>query len=150
MRLISRLSILVLLGLGSVSTSSFALEFRSVGATPIIMYDAPSARGMKIYVAPAGMPVEIILTSGAWCRVRDMNGDLSWVEAKDLIPRRNLIVKTATARIRVAPEESASMVFSADKNVLLEMAEPAIGAWVKVKHRDGQTGFVRTSEVWGL
>lgn len=150
MRLISRLSTLVLLGLGSVSTSSFALEFRSVGATPIIMYDAPSARGMKIYVAPAGMPVEIILTSGAWCRVRDMNGDLSWVEAKDLIPRRNLIVKTATARIRVAPEESASMVFSADKNVLLEMAEPVIGAWVKVKHRDGQTGFVRTSEVWGL
>ncbi|MBR7745734.1 SH3 domain-containing protein [Undibacterium baiyunense] len=150
MRLISRLSTLVLLGLGSVSASSFALEFRSVGATPIIMYDAPSARGMKIYVAPAGMPVEIILTSGAWCRVRDMNGDLSWVEAKDLIPRRNLIVKTANARIRVAPEESASMVFSADKNVLLEMAEPAIGAWVKVKHRDGQTGFVRTSEVWGL
>lgn len=150
MRLISRLSILVLLGLSSVSASSFALEFRSVGAAPIIMYDAPSARGMKIYVAPAGMPVEIILTSGAWCRVRDMNGDLSWVEAKDLIPRRNLIVKTATARIRVAPEESASMVFSADKNVLLEMAEPAIGAWVKVKHRDGQTGFVRTSEVWGL
>lgn len=150
MRLISRLSILVLLGLSSVSASSFALEFRSVGAAPIIMYDAPSARGMKIYVAPAGMPVEIILTSGAWCRVRDMNGDLSWVEAKDLIPRRNLIVKTATARIRIAPEESASMVFSADKNVLLEMAEPAIGAWVKVKHRDGQTGFVRTSEVWGL
>jgi len=150
MRLISRLSTLVLLGLSSVSASSLALEFRSVGAAPIIMYDAPSARGMKIYVAPAGMPVEIILTSGAWCRVRDMNGDLSWVEAKDLIPRRNLVVKTATARIRVAPEESATMAFSADKNVLLEMAEPAIGAWVKVKHRDGQTGFVRTSEVWGL
>lgn len=150
MRLISRLSTLVLLGLSSVSASSLALEFRSVGAAPVIMYDAPSARGMKIYVAPAGMPVEIILTSGAWCRVRDMNGDLSWVEAKDLIPRRNLVVKTATARIRVAPEESAAMTFSADKNVLLEMAEPAIGAWVKVKHRDGQTGFVRTSEVWGL
>nr|WP_315481823.1 SH3 domain-containing protein [uncultured Undibacterium sp.] len=150
MRLISRLSTLVLLGLSSVSASSLALEFRSVGAAPIIMYDAPSARGMKIYVAPAGMPVEIILTSGAWCRVRDMNGDLSWVEAKDLIPRRNLVVKTATARIRVAPEESAAMAFSADKNVLLEMAEPAIGAWVKVKHRDGQTGFVRISEVWGL
>ena len=150
MRLISRLSTLVLLGLSSVSGLSHALEFRSIGATPVIMYDAPSARGMKIYVAPAGMPVEVILTSGAWCRVRDMSGDLSWVEAKDLITRRNLVVKTATARIRVAAEESASMVFSADKHVLLEMAEPAIGAWVKVKHRDGQAGFVRTSEVWGL
>ena len=150
MRLISRLSTLVLLGLSSVSGLAHALEFRSIGATPVIMYDAPSARGMKVYVAPAGMPVEVILTSGAWCRVRDMSGDLSWVEAKDLITRRNLIVKAATARIRVAAEESSAMVFSADKHVLLEMAEPAIGAWVKVKHRDGQAGFVRTSEVWGL
>ncbi|MFA9274228.1 MAG: SH3 domain-containing protein [Candidatus Aquirickettsiella gammari] len=150
MRLISRLSILVLLGLSSVSGLSHALDFRSVGAAPVIMYDAPTARGIKLYVAPAGMPVEIILTSGSWCRVRDMNGDLSWIEAKDLITRRNLIVKVATARIRSNADESATMVFSADKHVLLEMAEPAIGAWVKVKHRDGQTGYVRTSEVWGL
>lgn len=150
MRLISRLSILVLLGLSSVSGLSHALDFRSVGAAPVIMYDAPTARGIKLYVAPAGMPVEIILTSGSWCRVRDMNGDLSWIEAKDLITRRNLIVKVATARIRSTADESAAMVFSADKHVLLEMAEPAIGAWVKVKHRDGQTGYVRTSEVWGL
>lgn len=150
MRLISRLSILVLLGLSSVSGLSHALDFRSVGAAPVIMYDAPTARGIKLYVAPAGMPVEIILTSGSWCRVRDMNGDLSWIEAKDLITRRNLIVKVATARIRSTADESAAMVFSADKHVLLEMAEPAIGAWVKVKHRDGQTGYVRISEVWGL
>lgn len=150
MRLISRLSILVFVGLSSISGLSQALDFRSVGAAPVIMYDAPSVRGIKLYVAPAGMPVEIILTSGAWCRVRDMNGDLSWVEAKDLITRRNLIVKVPTARIRSTAEESASMVFSADKFVLLEMAEPAIGSWVKVKHRDGQTGYVRTSEVWGL
>ncbi|MFZ6798918.1 SH3 domain-containing protein [Undibacterium sp. Di24W] len=150
MRLISSLSTLVLLGLSSASGLSHALEFRAVGATPIIMYDAPSARGMKVYVAPAGMPVEVILTSGAWCRVRDAQGDLSWVEAKDLVARRNLVVRVATARVRVSAEESASMVFSADKNVLLEMVEPASGLWVKVKHRDGQTGYVRTTDVWGL
>jgi SH3-like domain-containing protein len=150
MRLIPSLSTLVLLGLSSISGLSNALEFRSVGAAPIIMYDAPSARGMKVYVAPAGMPLEVILTSGAWCRVRDAQGDLSWVEAKDLVARRNLVVKVATARIRATAEESASMVFSADKNVLLEMVEPASGLWVKVKHRDGQTGYVRTTDVWGL
>ncbi|MBR7800441.1 SH3 domain-containing protein [Undibacterium fentianense] len=150
MRLISGLSTLVLVGLGSITGLSHALDFRSVGAAPVVMYDAPSARGIKLYVAPAGMPVEIILTSGSWCKVRDMNGDFSWIEAKDLVTRRNLIVKVPTARIRSSGDESASMVFSADKHVLLEMAEPAIGAWVKVRHRDGQTGFVRTSEVWGL
>ena len=42
-------------------------------------------------------------------------------------------------------------MFSADKNVLLELtdATPVSGGWVKVKHRDGQSGFVKASEVWG-
>nr|WP_223827045.1 MULTISPECIES: SH3 domain-containing protein [Undibacterium] len=126
------------------------MEFRSVGATPVIMYDAPSVKGGKVYVAPRGMPVEVIFTSGAWSKVRDMAGDLSWVESKDLITRRNLIVRVANAKIRASADDSAALVFSAEKNVLLEMAEPASAGWVKVRHRDGQLGYVKVNEVWGL
>lgn len=140
----------IFLSLSAVASLVSAGEFRSVGASPIIMYDAPTVRGSKLYVAPAGMPVDVFLTSGAWCKVRDHAGDLSWVEAKDLVARRNLLVKIASARVRASADESSAMVFSADKYVLLEMAEPAVGAWVKVKHRDGQTGYLRTSDVWGL
>jgi SH3-like domain-containing protein len=147
-------------GLISISTLSLlatlvtapvqAMEFRSVGATPVIMYDAPSVKGGKVYVAPRGMPVEVIFTSGAWSKVRDMAGDLSWVESKDLITRRNLIVRVANAKIRANADDSAALVFSAEKNVLLEMAEPATAGWVKVRHRDGQLGYVKVNEVWGL
>lgn len=147
-------------GLISISTLSLlatlvtapvqAMEFRSVGATPVIMYDAPSVKGGKVYVAPRGMPVEVIFTSGAWSKVRDMAGDLSWVESKDLITRRNLIVRVASAKIRASADDSAALVFSAEKNVLLEMAEPATAGWVKVRHRDGQLGYVKVNEVWGL
>jgi SH3-like domain-containing protein len=147
-------------GLISISTLSLlatlvtapvqAMEFRSVGATPVIMYDAPSVKGGKVYVAPRGMPVEVIFTSGAWSKVRDMAGDLSWVESKDLITRRNLIVRVANAKIRANADDSAALVFSAEKNVLLEMAEPASAGWVKVRHRDGQLGYVKVNEVWGL
>ncbi|MBC3812533.1 MULTISPECIES: SH3 domain-containing protein [Undibacterium] len=147
-------------GLISISTLSLlatlvtapvqAMEFRSVGATPVIMYDAPSVKGGKVYVAPRGMPVEVIFTSGAWSKVRDMAGDLSWVESKDLITRRNLIVRVANAKIRASADDSAALVFSAEKNVLLEMAEPASAGWVKVRHRDGQLGYVKVNEVWGL
>jgi SH3-like domain-containing protein len=136
--------------LGCCSGSANALEFRSVGAAPVIMYDAPSAKGSKVYVAPRGMPVELILTYGTWSKVRDVNGDLSWVESKDLVTRRNLIVRVANAKIRAAPDDSAALVFSADKNVLLEMAESVQAGWVKVKHRDGQIGFVKVNEVWGI
>lgn len=147
-------------GLISISTLSLlatlvtapvqAMEFRSVGATPVIMYDAPSVKGGKVYVAPRGMPVEVIFTSGAWSKVRDMAGDLSWVESKDLITRRNLIVRVTNAKIRASADDSAALVFSAEKNVLLEMAEPASAGWVKVRHRDGQLGYVKVNEVWGL
>ncbi|AZP11678.1 hypothetical protein EJN92_06520 [Undibacterium parvum] len=126
-----------------------ALEFKSVGANPVILYDAPTLKGGKVYVAPRGMPVELILTYGAWSKVRDMAGDLSWVESKDLVARRNVIVRVSNAKVRAAADETAAMVFSADKNVLLEMAEPVAGAWIKVKHKDGQLGYIKASEVWG-
>jgi SH3-like domain-containing protein len=126
-----------------------ALEFRSVGAAPVVMYDAPSAKGRKIFVAPRGMPVEVVLSYGEWVKVRDYAGDLSWVEAKMLTPRRNVIVAAASARVRAAAEDAAAPLFTADKGVLLEMVEPLAGGWVKVRHREGQVGFVRAAEIWG-
>jgi flagellar basal body rod protein FlgF len=32
---------------------------------------------------------------------------------------------------------------------VMEWLEPAMNGWVKVRHRDGQTGYVRTHQVWG-
>lgn len=141
---------LVVVGLSMIAGLAHALEFKSVGASPVILYDAPSTKGGKVYVAPRGMPVELILTYGSWSKVRDMAGDLSWVESKDLVARRNVIVRVANAKVRAAADESAALVFSVDKNVLLEMAEPVAGGWLKVKHKDGQLGYLKVSEVWGI
>ncbi|NEX61360.1 SH3 domain-containing protein [Noviherbaspirillum galbum] len=125
------------------------VEFKSVGASPAIFYDAPSAKGKKVFVAPRGMPVEVVLTYGEWNKVRDASGDLAWVEAKALVPKRTVIVTAASARVRAAGEDGAAMVFTADKGVLLDMVEPLSAGWVKVRHRDGQAGYVRAQEVWG-
>lgn len=126
-----------------------AVEFKSVGSAPAIMYDAPSLKGKKLFIAPRGMPVEVVLTYGEWNKVRDAAGDLVWVEAKALTSKRNVVVKAANARVRTAAEEAAPVVFAADKGVLLEVVEPTASGWVKVRHRDGQSGYVRASEVWG-
>jgi hypothetical protein len=34
--------------------------------------------------------------------------------------------------------------------VVLELVEAASGGWVKVRHRDGQGGFLKVPQVWGL
>jgi SH3-like domain-containing protein len=140
----------VFTGLSLASSLACALEFKTIGAAPVIMYDAPSAKGGKLYIAPRGMPVEIVLTYGAWSKVRDMSGELSWLESKELVARRNVIVRVANVKVRIAAEDLAVPVFSADKNVLLEMAEPVAAGWVKVRHKDGQLGYVKVSEIWGI
>ncbi len=126
-----------------------AAEFKSVGANPAVLYNAPSERGRKIFIAPRGMPVEIILTQNGWSKVRDVAGDLSWVETSALTSKRNVIVTSANIKLHATAEEAAAVVATVDKGVLLEWLAPPSSGWIKLKHRDGQTGFAKTAEVWG-
>ncbi len=131
-------------------SSAYALEFKSVGSMPAILYDAPSFKGKKAFIAPRGMPVEVVLTYGEWTKVRDMAGDLSWVESGLLSNRRTVVVKVPNAKIRASADDASVPVFSCDKAVLLELMEPSISGWLKVKHRDGQSGFIKATDVWGV
>lgn len=127
----------------------YALDFKSVGAVPAILYDAPSEKGRRVFIAPRGMPVEVVLTYGEWIKVRDASGDLSWLQSKVLVSKRTVLVSVANAKIYSNPEDGATLAFSADKGVLLELLEPATSGWIKVRHRDGQSGYVKRSDVWG-
>lgn len=133
--------------LGSAQAAN--VEFKSVGPAPAVMYDVPSQKGRKISIAPPGMPVEIVLANGEWSRVRDVSGELSWMESRALTNQRNLIVEAARATVRSTASDTGAAVFTASKGVLLELAEPIASSWIKVKHRDGETGFIKASEVWG-
>ena len=69
----------------------------------------------------------------------------------------SLIDQLQLADVRASPDDASPIVFRAEQNVLLELAEPALSAastarpgWVKVRHRDGQVGFVRIAQVFGL
>jgi SH3-like domain-containing protein len=81
--------------------------------------------------------------------VRDANGELTWIESKQLSDKRTLLVRTPLAQVREAADDNAPVVFEAQQNVLLELQEVASGGWLRVRHRDGQAGFVRVAQVWG-
>jgi SH3-like domain-containing protein len=132
------------------SAASHAVDFKTVGAAPVILYDAPSAKGGKLYVAPRGMPLEVVLSYGEWVKVRDASGEMAWTEAKGLSAKRNVVARAANLKVRASPDDTASAIILVDKGVLLEMSEQPSSGWVKVRHKDGQSGYVKTSEVWGL
>ncbi|MBE0619979.1 MAG: SH3 domain-containing protein [Burkholderiales bacterium] len=127
-----------------------AAEFRSIGEAAVPMYDAPSVKANALFVASRLYPVEVIVQVDNWTKVRDVAGDLAWVEKKDLSNTRTVLVTAALADVREKPEDDAPLVFQAQQGVALEIVELGVGPWVKVRHRDGQTGFVRANQVWGL
>lgn len=132
------------------AAGSQAFDFKTVGAAPAILYDAPSTKGGKLFIVPRGTPLEVVLTYGDWVKVRDLSGELAWTEAKGLSAKRNVIVRSANVKVRATADDNGAPVFIADKGVLLELVESAAGGWVKVRHRDGLTGFIKNTDIWGL
>ena len=126
-----------------------ALEFFSMADNAVIMYDAPSLKAEKIYVVSQHLPVEAVVKVEGWVKVRDSGGGLAWVEKKALSDKRYVIVTVPLAEARQAPEASSALVFQAQQNVVMEWLEPVVNGWIKVRHRDGQSGYVKTSQVWG-
>ncbi|MEI7428874.1 MAG: SH3 domain-containing protein [Betaproteobacteria bacterium] len=132
-----------------VSLSALAIEYRTVEAATVL-YDAPSQRGSKLFVIKRDTPVEVVVSLEGWSKVRDAEGGLAWIEKKYLAERRTVIVTASLAEVRQKADDGAPLVFEAEKNVPLDYLETATGGWVKVRHRDGQSGFVRANQIWGL
>ena len=132
-----------------ISLPAAAIEYRTVDS-PAILYDAPSQRGIKQFVIHRDTPVEIVVSLEGWATVRDAEGSLAWIERKHLATRRTVIVRADQADVLKKSEEGAPLAFAAEKNVSLEYLETLPGGWIKVRHRDGQEGFVRAGQIWGF
>lgn len=148
MRAIPFALVTIMLAAGAAVPSA-AQEFRAVGVNAAVLYDAPSAKANKLYILNRGYPVEVVVVVEGWVKVRDASGDLNWIDSKALTDRRTVMVKVPRAQVHRSADEAAPLVFQAQQHVILELVDVA-GAWLRVKHQDGQTGYIRASEVWGV
>lgn len=144
------LTSLVLLSLVFANAAS-ALEFRSVSANKAILYDAPSDQAQKLFILNDGYPVEVIVNLGEWIKVRDHYGALSWIQGKYLSTKRTVLVIGGKAEIRQLDSDTSPLLATLEKDVVIEVVSTnSQNGWIKIKHRDGITGFVRVSQVWGF
>jgi SH3-like domain-containing protein len=140
------LAALVLFGLAWPAAAG---DFRSIAADGTPMYDAPSIHAKKLFVASRFYPVEIVINTDNWVKVRDPSGDLTWVEKKAVSDKRTVIVTGAVADIRQGANDQTPLVFRAKQGVALDVVAPPSAGWIRVRHTDGQTGYVRIIQVWG-
>ncbi len=126
-------------------------EFRALGERPAVLYDAPSLKADRLFVASRHYPFEVLVRLDHWTKVRDADGVVAWVENKALGTQPTVLVTVPLADVRAEGNAQSALVFEAYKHVLLELVEqPTLDGWIKVRHRDGQTGYIRTAHVWGV
>lgn len=125
------------------------LEYRSTGRVALL-YDAPSTAAGKVAIAGSGLPLEVVVDTEAWVKVRDHGGRLAWIEKSALGGARTVMVKVDASAVRQQPRVDAEIAFRAARGVLLEVSGEADAlGWLPVKHAGGLGGWLRTHEVWG-
>jgi SH3-like domain-containing protein len=140
-----------------VAGAATAADYKTTAEAPTVLYDAPSVKARKLFVYGRDVPVEVLVVVEGWTKIRDTAGAFGWIASKSLSDKRMLLVRVPVADIRGNPDDAAPVVFRAEQNVLLDLGESAASpgttatpGWVKVRHRDGQTGYVRVNQVFGL
>lgn len=126
-----------------------AVDYVSVSESSAVLYDAPSLKAKKLFVVNRYMPFEQVVTLDNWVKVRDRSGGLYWLEKRVLSNKRYVFALPPLLDIYAEPDDGAARLFQVKQQVALERLESTGAGWVKVRHQDGNTGYVRGSEVWG-
>jgi SH3-like domain-containing protein len=142
----------VLAGLAGLFFCAFvqAAEFRSVSVPKAIGYDAPSSEATKTLIYSKDYPLEVIVNLGDWLKLRDQQGSLVWLENKQLSQKRMVFVLERTD-ISLDETQPSALVATVEKGVSLELMSANFkSGMVKVKHRDGLSGYIQASKLWGI
>ncbi len=137
------------IALVTAAGSARALDYASVAVSSAILYDAPSLKAKKIFVVNRYLPLEQVVSLNDWVKVRDSSGSLAWIEKHALNSKRFVAVMTPLATVYQSADADAPVAFNTRQQVALEWLESSGNGWIKVRHPDGMTGYVRASEVWG-
>lgn len=131
------------------ATAAQAVEYVSVSESNAILYDAPSIKAKKLFVVNRYMPFEQVVTLDSWVKVRDRSGGLYWVEKRLLSNKRYVFALLPLVDVRAAPDFGSARLFQVRQQVALERIDSTGTGWIRVRHQDGNTGYVRKTEVWG-
>lgn len=112
------------------------------------MRSGPGTNHEILWSAGKYYPVDTLKKSGSWYKIRDFEGDEAWIHASLLKKIPAVIVKAPLVNVRENPGTGFRILFQAEKGVSFKRVAKK-GSWFKVKHADGEVGWIHKSLVWG-
>ena len=138
------LSVLLFLSAGDV----MAQERLSVTSDIANMRSGPGTKSDILWKAEKYYPVIVVEKEGNWYLVRDYeHNPAGWVHKSLLGKVACVAVKKAKCNVRSKPSTKGAIVFVAEKGVPLKVLDRRKD-WVKVKHADGDVGWIHKKLVW--
>lgn len=96
-----------------------------------------------------GLPMIVVAETEEWRKVRDVNGDESWMKRRLLDGKRMVLARTEII-LRSKPRSDAKKRAIAAKGALLKMEECDSTGWCRVESEDGRlVGYALQNLLWG-
>ena len=157
-RIGARAALGVLVPASVAATSALAADFRVTAEAPTVLYDAPSAKAKPLFVYGRDVPIEVHrhgrrLDQGARRRRHDRLGR----RRRARRPAHAGRARAASPTCAPSPTTPRRSCFAPSRTCCSSSPSrrrrrrrPRCPAGSKVRHRDGQTGYVRIAQVFGL
>ena len=139
--LFTLLVLILCVGTASAKRLSVAFDKANVRSGPGTNHEILWSAG-KYY------PVDIIKKSGNWYQIRDFEGDTGWIYRRLLKKIPAVIVKGTIVNVREGPGTGFRVLFQAEKGVSFKLLKRNKN-WLKVRHADGEVGWIHKSLAWG-
>lgn len=123
-------------------------EMVSVTQPKVNMRSGPGQKYAILWELGKGFPLKVVDHKGSWLKVSDFENDEGWIYKKLVAPKAHLIVKKKRINIRSGPGSKYKIVGKAKYGVVLRTLKRNQG-WVKIKHENGLTGWVKRNLLWG-
>lgn len=129
-------------------TSAAQAKMVSIVGKKVNMRSGPGERYAVLWELGKGFPLRALKEKTGWVKVEDFEGDVGWVYKKLTGRTPYLIVKKKRVNIRSGAGTKYKIVGKADYGVVFKTLERGRG-WVKVRHENGLTGWVKRNLLWG-
>lgn len=102
----------------------------------------------EILKIPRYYPLSVQEQGQYYVKVRDYQGQTGWILAEQIGPQKGVVVEVATVNVRQGPGARYPILFKAFQGVTFKVLAEQKG-WLKVRHENGEIGWVLKSLTWG-
>ena len=95
-----------------------------------------------------GLPLIVVAETDMWRKVRDVQGDESWIHKPAISGERRVLVLEETL-LRAKPRDRARAKASLDPNALMTLLECNDLQWCLIQSDDGLKGWTPQQKLWG-